>query len=102
MLSKKRFRLVVMTTICLLIAENPVLTIVHFIKSAIDNSERREVIRKTWGSVKGIGGACRHEVVFVMGTGGKEKERLLRAIQIEKEARHYGDLLQISEEDCSK
>ena len=62
---------------------------VTFIKSKIDYNRRREILRRTWGSVNYLNGA-KFENVFLM---GNTKNKHLKALLDEEEAR-YDDLLQ--------
>lgn len=60
------------------------------VKTAPVHTNRREVIRRTWGSVKVIDGRM-YNTIFVVGNVGSNSQMQK---SLEKEHAVYGDLLQ--------
>ncbi|CAI9543273.1 unnamed protein product [Staurois parvus] len=68
------------------------------IKTAPENYDRREAIRKTWGEEKSYGGA-KVKLIFLSGVS-RNKEKAKRMMQLlEAESHTYGDILQWDFED---
>ena len=67
------------------------------VKSNCGNSDRRRIIRQTWGSYQYFKGT-RLEVLFVVGlsSSGSEQDVIFR------ESKVYGDILQINKTEVYK
>ena len=66
---------------------------VIFVKSACSNSFKREMIRRTWGSVQYVDGG-QLSTVFILGRVDKQNENL-----VNEEYERFGDMLFIDESD---
>ena len=64
---------------------------VFVVKSSINNIDRRDVIRKTWGKVRVFGNA-RFATVFVL--GNSTDKNLMRNIM--NENKRHGDIIQFN------
>jgi len=62
---------------------------VTFVKSKIDYHRRRELLRRTWGSVNYLNGA-KFESVYLMGYSSNKHAKAL----LDEEEARYNDLLQ--------
>ncbi|XP_076813954.1 beta-1,3-galactosyltransferase 1-like [Clavelina lepadiformis] len=71
--------------------------IVFLVKSAQKNSDRRDSIRSTWGSIK-IFDDVIFQVVFILGKSADNAENM----RLKIEASKYGDILLCDVEDSSK
>ena len=69
---------------------------ITFVKSTAFNSDRRDIIRRTWGSVKCLDGAQFH-TIFVIGKSPEATQ-----VSIIQESKKYGDILQIDVSDKYK
>nr|XP_026694410.1 lactosylceramide 1,3-N-acetyl-beta-D-glucosaminyltransferase-like isoform X2 [Ciona intestinalis]XP_026694411.1 lactosylceramide 1,3-N-acetyl-beta-D-glucosaminyltransferase-like isoform X2 [Ciona intestinalis] len=78
--------------------ESVLWSMVSLVKSSLGHRDRREAIRKTWGSVKVLN-KVRFEVVFIVGlTNGNASLQN----QLEEEGRLNGDLLQFNLNDTAE
>ncbi|XP_026694410.2 lactosylceramide 1,3-N-acetyl-beta-D-glucosaminyltransferase A-like [Ciona intestinalis] len=78
--------------------ESMLWSMVSLVKSSLGHRDRREAIRKTWGSVKVLD-KVRFEVVFIVGlTNGNSSLQN----QLEEEGRLNGDLLQFDLNDTAE